>query len=98
MKPFLIFVCAGAFTAPTFAYGTSAGRALAEEFGLNTQSVSKVETDVYEIAYSDQLVLTSGCWVAAYREAAVVTSRRVIFIDANEVCDIVGLRDRNTGP
>lgn len=78
------------------AYGNSgsAARALVSEYGLMTVNVSRVETDVYEVAYRSDLLVTSGCWVSAYAEPAVVTQRLIIFVDANEVCSIVSTRQR----
>ncbi len=94
MKSFTALALAAALVAPAAAYGTSAARALVTEFGLSTDNVSRVETDVYEAAYGYDQIVTSGCWVNAYGEAAVITNRQIIFIDANEVCTIVERRPR----
>lgn len=72
----------------------NAARALVSEFGITTQSVSKVETNLYEVAYSDTLLVTSNCWVSAYADTAVVTSSQIIFIDANETCWISGTQEK----
>lgn len=95
MKPIPLLVLAAAFVGPAAAYGNgSAARALVAEYGIMTESVSRVETDVYQTYYRNDLILTSGCWVNAYGEAAVITRNQIIFIDANEVCMIVGTKPR----
>ena len=94
MKSLTAPALAAALIAPATAYGNSAARALVNEFGMSTVNVSRVETDVYEAAYANDQIVTSGCWVNAYGEAAVITNRQIIFIDANEVCAIVERRPR----
>ena len=94
MKSFAALTLAAALVAPAAAYGTSAARALVNEYGMLTENVSRVETDVYQTAYGYDQIVTSGCWVNAYGEAAVITNRQIIFVDANEVCAIVERRPR----
>ena len=72
----------------------NAARALVDEFVLMTQSVTKVESNVYEVAYDNELRVTSSCYVSAYAETAVVTHTRIIFIDANEVCSIIDTKPK----
>ena len=93
MRSLVTATLAAALALPAAAYD-SAARALVNEFGITTQSVSKVETNLYEVAYSDTLLVTSNCRVSAYADAAVVTSSQIIFIDANETCWISGTQDR----
>jgi len=78
------------------AASADSARALVDEFYLTTEKISRVEVDLYEIAYSDELVVTSNCWTYAYNDAAVVTSRSLIFIDQDEVCTIVGRKPKPT--
>lgn len=72
----------------------NAARALVQEFMLTTQRVSSVESNVFEVAYQDALIVTSSCWVSAYNDDAVITNNAIIFIDQNEVCSIYELRAR----
>ena len=93
MRLFVTAAVATSLALPAAAYG-GAARALISEFGINTQSVSKVESNLYEVAYSDTLLVTSNCWVSAYADTAVVTSNQIIFIDANETCWISGTQEK----
>lgn len=72
----------------------AAARALVQEFMITTQRVSSVESNVFEVAYQDALIVTSGCWVSAYNDDAVITNNQIIFIDRDEVCQIMELRAR----
>ena len=94
MKSISTLAFAAALIGPAAAYGSSAARALVNEFGISTVNVSRVETDVYEAAYANDQIVTRGCWVNAYGDAAVVTRNQLIFVDANEVCAIAERRPR----
>lgn len=91
MRSLVTATLAAALALPAAAYN-SAARALVSEFGITTQSVSKVDSNVYEVAYYDYQLVTYSCWVGAYAEAAVVTNTQIIFIDQNEVCSIMETR------
>lgn len=94
MKSFTVLALAAALVAPAAAYGTSAARALVSEYSISTVNVSRVDNDVYEASYGYDQIVTRGCWVNAYGEAAVITNTQIIFVDANEVCAIAERRPR----
>lgn len=91
MRSLVTATLAAALALPAAA-DDSAARALVNEFGITTRSVSKVASDVYEASYSNYQLVTESCWVGAYAEAAVVTNTQIIFIDRNEVCSILETR------
>jgi hypothetical protein len=93
MRSLVAATLAAALTLPAAA-DNSAARALVNEFGITTQSVSKVASNIYEASYSNYQLVTDSCWVGAYAEAAVVTSTQIIFIDLNEVCAILETRPK----
>lgn len=93
MKHALAVVMSAAALAPAAAAYGSAARAIVDEYAIATKVVSYIEANVYEVAYEDGQIVTTGCGANAYREAAVVTSRQIIFIDLNEVCTISERRD-----
>lgn len=95
MKPVTALILAAALAGPALASGGSAARALIDEYMISTERVSRVDADLYEVAYRSDLLVTRGCWVNAFGETAVVTYTRIIFIDANQVCTIVETRARD---
>lgn len=91
MRSLSTVALAAVLALPAAAYN-SAARALVNEYGITTTTVSKVDSNVYEAAYSNYQLVTYSCWVGAYAETAVVTNSQIIFIDQNEVCSIMETR------
>ena len=76
---------------PASALGYNAAREIVREFGIKTYYVTRKDQDFYEVALQNVVVKTKYCYEYAMSSEAVITERKIIFLNSDNVCDLEGI-------
>lgn len=67
-----------------------AAKALVKEYGLKTYTVTRKDSDFYEVL-EGYVIKTKYCYTYVYYGKAVITESKIIFVDQDDVCDVEGI-------
>ena len=77
--------------ASTAAHAFGAVREIVQEFGIKTYYVSREEQDLYDVSLNNMIVKTRYCYEYAFSSEAIITDRKIIFVDSETICDVEGI-------